>query len=155
MSPPIAPPGTSADALTFSDLDVGYRVRGRNRRVLRGLSLSIGRGEAYGLVGESGCGKSTAALAAVRYLPRNGKVAAGSIAVDGRNLLSLRDAELRHLRANTVSMVYQDPGRALNPSIRVGKQVAEVFSLKGASPTESLRQAAAMLMRYDQSGLEG
>ena len=147
MSPPIAPLGTSADALTFSDLDVGYRVRGRNRRVLRGLSLSIGRGEAYGLVGESGCGKSTAALAAVRYLPRNGKVAAGNISVDGRNLLSLRDAELRELRANTVSMVYQDPGRALNPSIRVGKQVAEVFRLKGASPADSLRQAAAILGR--------
>ena len=65
--------------------------------------------------------------------------------VDGRNLLALRDTELRQLRANTVSMVYQDPGRALNPSIRVGKQVAEVFRLKGASPADSLRQAAAIL----------
>ena len=74
MSRPVATPAStgSSAALVLSDLDVAYRVRGRDRRVLRGLSLTIGRGEAYGLVGESGCGKSTAALAAVRYLPRNG-----------------------------------------------------------------------------------
>ena len=136
MSPPIILPGTSADALTFSDLDVGYRVRGRNRRVLRGLSLSIGRGEAYGLVGESGCGKSTAALAAVRYLPRNGKVGAGNISVDGRNLLSLRDAELRQLRANTVSMVYQDPGKALKAVIRDGAFVIDRLPTRPAAAVD-------------------
>jgi peptide/nickel transport system ATP-binding protein len=143
----VIPPAASAEALAIRDLDVAYRVRGRDRRVLRGLSLAIACGEAYGLVGESGCGKSTAALAAVRYLPRNGKIAAGRIDVAGRDLLSLREAELRQLRANTVSMVYQDPGRALNPSIRTGRQVAEVFRLRGASPSEALRQAAAILGR--------
>jgi peptide/nickel transport system ATP-binding protein len=149
MSPPAAtsPPADADAALVLRDLDVAYRVRGRDRRVLRGLSLAIGRGEAYGLVGESGCGKSTAALAAVRYLPRNGKVAGGGITVDGRDLLALRDGELRDLRASTVSMVYQDPGRALNPSIRVGRQVAEVFRLKGAAPADAFRQAAAILGR--------
>jgi peptide/nickel transport system ATP-binding protein len=149
MSRPVAAPAStgSTAALVLSDLDVAYRVRGRDRRVLRGLSLTIGRGEAYGLVGESGCGKSTAALAAVRYLPRNGKVASGSITVDGRDLLSLREGELRELRANTVSMVYQDPGRALNPSIRIGRQVAEVFRLRGLGQADAFRQAAAILGR--------
>jgi peptide/nickel transport system ATP-binding protein len=141
------PAAGAGDALVIADLDVAYRVRGRDRQVLRGLSLRIGRGEAYGLVGESGCGKSTAALAAVRYLPRNGRVLGGGIAVAGRDLLTMREAELRNLRANAVSMVYQDPGRALNPSIRVGRQVAEVFALKGAGAAEAFRQAAAILGR--------
>ena len=65
------------DALAFDEVDVSYLIRGTPRPVLRGLSFRIRRGEAYGLVGESGCGKSTAAFAAVRYLPRNGAVTAG------------------------------------------------------------------------------
>ena len=73
----------ATDALVVDDLDVAYRVRGRDRQVLRTVSFTIARGESYGLVGESGCGKSTAALAIVRYLPRNGRVTAGSIAIDG------------------------------------------------------------------------
>ena len=140
-------PAAAADALVIRDLDLAYRVRGKDRQVLRGVSLRIGRGEAYGLVGESGCGKSTAALAAVRYLPRNGRVRSGSILVDGRDLFKLGGADLRHLRANTVSMVYQDPGRALNPSIRVGRQVAEIFVLKGMPQAEAFRRAAEMLRR--------
>ena len=126
-------PVSSAEetTLVFDDVDVVYRVRGADRRVLRGLSFKIGRGEAYGLVGESGCGKSTAALAAVRYLPRNGRVAAGRISVGGRDLVGMNKEALRHLRRTSISMVYQDPGRALNPSLRVGRQVAEVFELNG------------------------
>ena len=65
--------------LELRDLRVTYTVRGIDRQVLRGVSLSIAPGESYGLVGESGCGKSTAAYAAMRYLPRNGKIAEGSI----------------------------------------------------------------------------
>ena len=61
----------AAHALELDELDVVYRVRGRDRQVLRGVTLNVARGEAYGLVGESGCGKSTAALAIVQYLPRN------------------------------------------------------------------------------------
>src|SRR5437870_5636257 len=100
----LAPP-----AIELNDLDVVYRVRGRDRQVLRGVSLSVRRGESYGLVGESGCGKSTTALAAVRYLPRNGKVRSGSIHVAGRDVLALSRRELRRLRAEDVAMVYQDP----------------------------------------------
>ena len=118
-------------ALELEDLDVVYRVRGSDRQVLRGVTLNVKRGEAYGLVGESGCGKSTAALAIVNYLPRNGRVRSGAIRIDGRDAGALSGAELRELRSNAVSMVYQNPGAALNPSIRIGKQVAEVFSTRG------------------------
>jgi len=124
---------TDTPALELRDVDVVYTVRGIDRPVLRGVSLEVGGGESYGLVGESGCGKSTAALAIVRYLARNGRVSGGSISVAGRDVLGLRGGGLRKYRAETVSMVYQNPGAALNPSIRVGAQVAEAFTVLGAS----------------------
>ena len=135
------------DALAVRDLDLAYRVRGRDRQVLRSVSFRIGRGESYGLVGESGCGKSTVALAAVRYLPRNGHVRGGRVLVDDRDLMSLGEGDLRHLRANTVSMVYQDPGRALNPSLRIGQQISEIFRFKGVAKAEAINRSAVMLGR--------
>ena len=143
---------TDTPALELRDVDVVYTVRGIDRPVLRGVSLEVGRGESYGLVGESGCGKSTAALAIVRYLARNGRVSGGSIAVAGRDVLPLRGGALRRYRAETVSMVYQNPGAALNPSIRVGAQVAEAFTVLGASRSaaeERSREALAHVQIAD------
>ena len=140
-----AAPRTAAHALELEDLDVVYRVRGRDRQVLRGVSLVVRRGEAYGLVGESGCGKSTAALAVVQYLPRNGRVRSGEIRIDGRDVLSRSRSEVRALRARDVSMVYQNPGTALNPAIRVGKQVAEVFTVRGLSRSDAIERALEAL----------
>jgi peptide/nickel transport system ATP-binding protein len=142
MTEPAAVP-----ALELRELDVVYRVRGRDRQVLRGVSLTVGPGESYGLVGESGCGKSTTALTAVQYLPGNGRVRDGSVRIAGRDVLQLSGADLRKLRANEVSMVYQDPSQALNPSIRVGKQVSEVFTVRGASAGEAAERAADALRR--------
>jgi peptide/nickel transport system ATP-binding protein len=135
----------AAPALSLDDVEIVYRVRGRDREVVRGVSLQIGRQESYGLVGESGCGKSTAALSIVRYLPRNGRVTRGSIEVDGRDVLALRGEGLRTYRRDAVSMVYQNPGSALNPSIRVGRQLAEVFSLRGAGRGEARERSLAAL----------
>jgi peptide/nickel transport system ATP-binding protein len=134
-------------ALELVDVDVAYRVRGVERQVLRGVSLTVERGGSYGLVGESGCGKSTAALAIVRYLPRNGRVRSGEIRIAGRDVVSLSRPELRSLRANDVSMVYQNPGSALNPSIRVGKQVAEVFTVRGVKHDEAEELALSALAK--------
>ena len=139
------PRGTATDALRIEGLGVSYRVMGRARPVLRGLDLAIPAGGTYGLVGESGCGKSTVAMAAMRYLPRNGRIDAGRILVDGVDVARMPPTELRHLRERSVSMVYQDPVRALNPSIRVGRQVAEVYELAGEAGGEARRRAAAML----------
>jgi len=136
-----------APALEFENLDVVYRVRGHDLQVLRGVSLTVARGQSYGLVGESGCGKSTAARAAVRYLPRNGRVSGGRVAIAGRDVLSLSKSALRNLRANDVSMVQQDPNSALNPAIKVGKQVAEVFAIAGSSRSEALERAEQGLRR--------
>ncbi|RUW64176.1 ABC transporter ATP-binding protein [Mesorhizobium sp. M7A.F.Ca.US.008.03.1.1] len=135
------------NALELTDLSVAYRVAGRNRAVLRNLSLTIGQGEAYGLVGESGCGKSTVALTVVRYLPRNGSITGGAISLDDQDVMKLDAEALRRARAESVSMVYQDPGKALNPSIRVGRQLTEIFELGGVSGQAATERAIAMLNR--------
>ena len=134
-------------ALALDQLEIAYRVRGNDRPAIRGLSFEIGRGESFGLVGESGCGKSTVALALVRYLPRNGRVTGGSILIDGRNPYDLSDAELRRMRTGAVSMVYQDASRALNPSMRIGRQVAEVFEVTGSDRKQAFERAEQALTR--------
>jgi peptide/nickel transport system ATP-binding protein len=143
-----AVPGPAAEpqaAVQVEHLDVSYRVRGQDRLALRDVSFQIARNESYGLVGESGSGKSTVALALTRYLPRNGRVSGGSIRIAGRDPLALNAAELRELRAHSVSMVYQEPGKALNPSIRVGRQIAEVYEIAGLHRAEALERSEAML----------
>jgi len=137
----------NANALDLDDLSVAYRVAGRNRAVLRNVSLNIKRGEAYGLVGESGCGKSTVALSVVRYLPRNGSITGGAIALDGQDVMKLDAEALRRARADSVSMVYQDPGKALNPSLRIGRQLTEIFELAGITGQAATDKAIAMLNR--------
>lgn len=137
----------AANALELQNLSVAYRVAGRNRAVLRDLSLTIRQGEAYGLVGESGCGKSTVALSVVRYLPRNGSITGGAISLDGQDVMKLDGDALRRARAESVSMVYQDPGKALNPSIRIGRQLTEIFELGGISGQAAEDRAIAMLNR--------
>ncbi|WP_322032311.1 ABC transporter ATP-binding protein [Paraburkholderia sp. J76] len=135
------------DALALVGLTVAYRVRGRDRDVLTDVSLRIRRGEAYGLVGESGCGKSTVALAALRYLPRNGRVKAGRIAIAGEDVLALDAGSLRTLRANAVSMVYQDPASALNPTLTIARQLNEAFEAAGADASTARSRSHAMLER--------
>ena len=142
---------TTANALELDDLRVDYKVRGNWKQVLRGVSLTIAPGESFGLVGESGCGKSTAAFAALKYLPRNGRVSSGSIRVAGEDLLAMSDAAVRKLRATQVSMVYQNPTSALNPTIKIGDQVAEVFALQGVASGEATERAKAMLTKVQIS----
>src|ERR1700746_2325963 len=131
--------------LQVEHLEVTHRVRGNDRRALRDVSFEIGRRESYGLVGESGSGKSTVALALTRYLPRNGRVTGGQISINGQDPLAMDEHALRELRARTVSMVYQEPGKALNPSIRIGRQVAEVYEVAGLDRPAAQDKAEAML----------
>jgi len=140
-----------APALSVSNLDVTYRVRDQDRLALRDVSFQISRGESYGLVGESGSGKSTVALTLVRYLPSNGRVSAGTISISGLDPLAMAAAALRDFRARTVSMVYQEPGRALNPSLRVGRQIAEVFEIAGESSGSAMHSAEQMLRKVQIS----
>jgi len=134
-------------ALAVDDLHLSYIVRGTPRKVLRGVSFEVRPGEAYGLVGESGCGKSTTAYAALRYLPSNGRIDSGHVTSSGQELTAMSARELREFRANKASMVFQDPVQAVNPVLKIGRQVAESFEVMGQSKDEARASALKALER--------
>jgi peptide/nickel transport system ATP-binding protein len=138
----------SVPVLQFDRVTLSYRRHARWLPAVRDLSFSLAPGEAYAMVGESGCGKSTAALAAMRFLPRNARLDGGRIALLGRDLWALPPAELRRLHGERVAMVYQNPATALNPSLTLGAQVAEVFRhRRGLDRREAAGAAVEMLAR--------
>ena len=106
---------TTAHALAVEDLHLAYKVRGIPREVLRGVTFHVRPGEAYGLVGESGCGKSTTAYAAVRYLPANGVITGGRILVGGADVTRMSERELRRFRAGDGVDGVPGPGHRAEP----------------------------------------
>ncbi len=146
-APPPPAPAASTPALKVENLSLAYVVRGIRRPVLRGVSFEVRPGESYGLVGESGCGKSTTAYAAVRYLPRNAVITGGRILVAGDDITKMNDDEVRRFRMRHASMVYQDPGAALNPTTKVGPQVVEAFTVLGQGKREAEASALKALER--------
>ncbi len=133
-------------ALAIQGLTVSYLRRGKALKVLNDVSFSIKPGEAYGLVGESGCGKTTVAMAVMRYLAPNARVDAGHILFQELDLLTASGEQLRKLRGDRMAMVYQDPGSSLNPSLTVGRQITEVYRFhRGLNKLEAGEAAAAML----------
>lgn len=146
----------ATNAVDIENLTISYRRRGRHLRVINDVSLHIGRGEAYGLVGESGCGKSTVAMALMRYLPANAVIESGKILFDGQDLLALNRNALRRLWGSRIAMVYQDPGSALNPSMRIGAQIAEVFTYhRHMGKNEAMDAASSMLEKVQISDPAG
>ena len=119
-------------------------------RAVRDASLEIGRGEVLGLVGESGCGKSTVAFALMGYLPGTARVD-GSIQFAGKDIANLTPSELRELRGNRMAMVYQDPATSLNPAMRVGPQIQEVLREHLTLNTREATERTAEL--FDSVGL--
>ena len=115
--------------LKVENLAIAYKVRGGEIEAVQDVSFTIGRSESYGIVGESGCGKSTVAWSIVNFLGRNGYVKRGSIQFMGEELVGKSGEELRQLRGNRIAMVYQDPMQALNPSMRLGEQMKEVLTV--------------------------
>jgi len=119
----------SQPVISLSHLAIAYSTRQGDVRAVRDVSFDILRGETLGLVGESGCGKSTVAYGLVGYLGRNGKVVGGDITFQGQSLVGRSEAELRALRGNRIGMVYQDPMTSLNPVLRIGEQMTEVLTV--------------------------
>lgn len=135
--------------LQVEDLTVGYRSTGRRTlAALEGVTCDIGEGEAVGLLGESGCGKTTLGLALLGLLPPAGNIIRGSAVFGGRNLLTLGERELREVRGAGISMVHQEPGAALNPVLRVGEQVSEVLRAHRRLNRESTREETAALFAH-------
>jgi len=112
-----------------------------------GVSFYLDRGELLGLVGESGCGKSITALSIMRLVAPPGKIVAGEILFDGRDLLKLSNAEMRDVRGNDVAMIFQDPMTSLNPVFTVGEQIAEALRLHRKLSRKAARAAAVDAMR--------
>jgi peptide/nickel transport system ATP-binding protein len=96
-------------------------------RAVDGVSFSVGRGETFALLGESGCGKSMTALSISRLLPDAGRIVSGSVRLDGEDLLQLPEAAMRGVRGSRIGMIFQEPGTSLNPVMKVGSQIGEVL----------------------------
>ena len=112
--------------LEIENLSISFFTRLREIPAVMDFSVAVQPGEAVGLVGESGCGKSTVALGVMQDLGVNGRIVGGSIKFKGRNLNEMSDEELRDIRGNEIAMIYQEPMASLNPAMKIGKQLMEV-----------------------------
>jgi peptide/nickel transport system ATP-binding protein len=115
-----------APILECRNLSVSYTTRRGEVPAVINFNLTLRQGEAHGLVGESGCGKSTIALAIMRHLGSAGRIVGGEILFQGRNILTLDERELRRIRGAEIAMIYQEPMASLNPSMTIGEQLMEV-----------------------------
>jgi peptide/nickel transport system ATP-binding protein len=143
----------STPLLRVDGLKTHFHTRDGVVRAVDGVSFDIRAGETLAIVGESGCGKSVTAMSILRLLPMPpARIAGGRIEFDGRNLLDLGEPEMRAVRGNLISMVFQEPMTSLNPVLTIGQQVAEVLVLhRGLSQREALAQAAEGLRKVQIS----
>lgn len=132
--------------LAVENLQSYFFTRNGLLKAVDGVSFSIAHSETLALVGESGCGKSMTALSILRLLPEPGRIVGGEIHLDGRDLLHLPEIEIRRIRGNDISMIFQEPMTSLNPVLQIGDQISEVLRLhRGATRKEALEQSAAIL----------
>jgi peptide/nickel transport system ATP-binding protein len=134
--------------LKIEGLAISYETRYGDVEAVREVSFEVHRAMTFGVVGESGCGKSTVAFGIVDFLGANGKIVGGSIKFHGRELVGRSQAELRRLRGDQIGMVYQDPMQALNPSVTIGEQLAEVLTThRGIPKKDAWARSVEMLGR--------
>jgi peptide/nickel transport system ATP-binding protein len=132
--------------LSVQDLKVQFTTQKTFVGAVDDFSLTIEPGQCVGLVGESGCGKTTTGLAIMRLLPNNGKVVAGSVILDGVDLATLTEKEMQHQRGRTVALIPQDPMSSLNPTMKIGNQIGEGLRIhEGASEEEAHKRALEVL----------
>ena len=120
----------------------GLHVKIGDALILRGVSFTVEPGQTLGVVGESGCGKSMTGLALMGMLPRTGRITSGSVMFDGREMTQLKPKEWLDIRGQEISMVMQDPFTSLNPMMRCGEQIAEVYRLHQGAPRRRARELA-------------
>ncbi len=132
--------------LECKDLCISYFTRAGEIPAVVDFNLTVMPGEAVGVVGESGCGKSTVALAIMQYMGKNGRIMSGEIRFKGRDLTAMSEQELRQLRGSQIAMVYQEPMASLNPSMKIAEQLMEVPRFhEGASDQDAYARALEML----------
>jgi len=138
--------GDAGTLLEIRDLRTHFATADGLVKAVDGVSFSIRNGATLGVVGESGCGKSVTALSVMRLIERPGRIVAGSIMFDGRNLINVPDDEMREIRGNSISMIFQEPMTSLNPVYTCGNQIAEAVSIHGGvSGGEARKRAIEML----------
>jgi ABC-type dipeptide/oligopeptide/nickel transport system ATPase component len=130
-----------APLLDIQHLTITFDARGSTYTAVDDLNLTIAPGETLGLVGESGSGKSVTALAVLRLIQSPGRITSGRILFEGRDLLTLSDAEMRAVRGSRISLIFQEPMSALNPTMRVGDQIAEALQVHGSRLADARRRA--------------
>ena len=141
-----APAQAAVPLLDVRNLRIEYHTSRGKMVALPDFSLRLGQGESLGLVGESGCGKSTLAMAIMRYLGSSGVIANGEIIFEGRDIVRASEAELERVRGTRMSIVYQEPATALNPSMTIGRQLIEGPMLhQGLSRAQAHDRAAEVL----------
>ena len=145
--PPVAPARAGQPLLEVTDLRTWFFTRDGIIRAVDGVSFHVMPGEPLAIVGESGCGKSVTALSVLRLIPSPpGRLVSGSIRLAGRDLLDLSEAEMRDVRGNDISMIFQEPMTSLNPVLTIGRQIAETLTLhQGLDRRAALRRAVEML----------
>jgi oligopeptide/dipeptide ABC transporter ATP-binding protein len=138
--------GAEPPLLAVSDLRVDFHSAGRHVCAVDGLSYEVRRGQTVAMIGESGCGKTVSSRALMGLLPRTAHVA-GSIRFDGQELVGLPERRIREYRGTSIAMVFQDPTRSLNPTMRVGSQIVEAIRAHGDSTRGAARERALELIR--------
>ena len=140
MNAPVTP------VLECKDVSISYYTRAGRVPAVYDFNLTVMPGEAVGIVGESGCGKSTVALAIMQYMGKNGAITGGEIKFMGRDMRTMSEEELRKIRGSQISMVYQEPMASLNPSMQVKKQLMEVLIVhEGISEDAAYKRCVEVL----------
>ena len=140
-------PANVTPLLAVENLRTHFYTRDGIVRAVDGVSFSVNAGETLAVVGESGCGKSVTSLSILRLIASPpGRIVEGSIRFEGRELLALSDAEMRAVRGDRISMVFQEPMTSLNPVLTIGRQIGEMLTLhRGMAQHEALARAVEML----------
>jgi len=139
-----------AAVLELNDLRTEFHMRSGNVVAVDGVSLQVAQGESVGIVGESGCGKTTVGMSIMRLLPSNGHLSGGNVVLNGRDLASLSEREMRRVRGNEVAMIPQDPMTSLNPTMTIGRQISEAVRLhRDASKEQARTRALEVLQLVD------
>ncbi len=132
--------------LDVSNLNVVFYTYRGIIKALNGVELWMNRGERLGIVGETGCGKSVTSKSVMRLIEEPGKILGGEINFDDKDILNIKESEMRQIRGNEISMIFQEPNSSLNPVMKVGFQIAEVLAKKNKSRIKKQYKAAAEML---------
>ncbi|HIZ45891.1 MAG TPA: ABC transporter ATP-binding protein [Candidatus Olsenella pullistercoris] len=143
------PAQSGGTLLEVKDLSMFYLTKSSCVRAVNEVTFTVREGETFGLVGESGCGKSTAVRSLIRLLPEAGKIVSGTITYKGQDVTAMSEREVRRLRGREIGMIFQDPMTSLNPVTKVSKQFYESLKAEGLSRREMRERAIELLRLVD------